>query len=304
MPPAADLEVLESHRATVGGVTVRRALPRRARRCVGAWCFADHIGPAEITRSRGADIGPHPHIGLHTVTWLLAGEILHRDSLGSEQRIRPGELNLMTAGAGVSHSEESTGDYDGELHGVQLWIAQPESTRHGAAAFEHHAELPVVGLTHGTGTVLVGTFAGVPSPARRDTDLVGIELSLRAGRTPIVLEPGYEHALVVLDGALALDGKDITPGHLAYLGPGHDSVAVDTSGAVRAVLLGGVPFPEEVLMWWNFVGRTREEITAAYDQWVSPTERASRFGRVASTLSEMYTDPPPWAAPESEAEPR
>src|SRR5688572_19989954 len=146
------------------------------------------MGPAAVTEERGVDIGPHPHTGLQTVTWLLAGEILHRDSLGSEQVIRAGQLNLMTAGHGVSHSEEATGRYRGELHGIQLWVAQPEATRHGAAAFEHHTELPQVELDGGDATVVVGALAGTTSPARRDTDHVAAELVLRPGGATVPLD--------------------------------------------------------------------------------------------------------------------
>jgi redox-sensitive bicupin YhaK (pirin superfamily) len=138
----------------VGKIRVRRSLPRRERRTVGAWCFVDHMGPASVTETVSIDVGPHPHTGLHTVTWLIEGEILHRDSLGSEQVIRPGQLNLMTASHGVAHSEEATGAYRGQLHGVQLWVAQPESTRHGTAAFEHHAELPRLELGRSEATIL------------------------------------------------------------------------------------------------------------------------------------------------------
>jgi redox-sensitive bicupin YhaK (pirin superfamily) len=123
------VEVLPSREAQVGRLRVRRALPRRARRTVGAWCFADHMGPAPATSDGGFGIGPHPHIGLQTVTWFVSGEGLHRDSLGSEQVVRAGELNLMTAGRGVAHAEEPTGEFDGEVHGVQLWVAQPSATR-------------------------------------------------------------------------------------------------------------------------------------------------------------------------------
>src|SRR3954466_5457778 len=148
------LEISPSREATVGTTTVRRALPQRPRRTVGAWCFADHFGPSG-PRS-GPAIGPRPHIGLRTVTWLLEGELVHVDSLGSEQPIRPGQLNLMTAGHGVAHAEDAPGG--GGLHGIQLWIAQPEATRHGPPGFEHHAELPQVELGSGTATVLVGTL--------------------------------------------------------------------------------------------------------------------------------------------------
>src|SRR5436190_8491140 len=174
------LELLDSREAEVGAVRVRRALPRRTHRTVGAWCFADHMGPAAVTEEHGLDIGPHPHIGLQTVTWLLAGEALHRDSLGSEQLLRPGQLNLMTAGHGVAHSEEATGSYRGDLHGIQLWVAQPDATRDGPPAFEHRAELPRVELDGAVATILVGDLAGTPSPARRDTDHVGAQLDVRA----------------------------------------------------------------------------------------------------------------------------
>src|SRR5437588_4829373 len=173
------VEVLDSREAQVGALHVRRALPRRAHRTVGAWCFADHMGPASVTADERVDIGPHPHMGLQTVTWLLAGEFLHHDSLGSEQTIKPGQLNLMTAGNGVAHAEEATRQYAGELHGVQLWVAQPEETRHRAPAFEHHAALPKVELDGGEGTVIVGEMTSATSPARRDTDHVGVELALR-----------------------------------------------------------------------------------------------------------------------------
>lgn len=181
------IEVTQSHEAHVGAMTVRRALPRRGRRTVGAWCFADHMGPVNVTEGTGPDVGPHPHMGLHTVTWLVDGQMLHKDSLGSEQVIRPGQLNLMTAGAGIAHAEEATGQYVGTMQGLQLWAAQPEHTRHGASAFEHHASLPQVELDGGTATVLVGELAGAVSSARRDTELVGAEFALHSrttGRPP------------------------------------------------------------------------------------------------------------------------
>ncbi len=185
-PDAATTVVSPSREAQVGGLRVRRALPRRERRTVGAWCFVDHAGPARVSETVTYDVAPHPHMGLQTVTWLLAGEVVHRDSLGSEQVIRPGQLNLMTAGHGVAHSEEHTGAYRGDLHGVQLWVAQPSSTRHGAPAFEHHPELPKLALgPETTATVLVGELAGTASPARRDTDHLGTDLDLRE------VQPGF-----------------------------------------------------------------------------------------------------------------
>ena len=287
--PTVDLT--DSHIAQVGHFQVRRALPRRARRTVGAWCFVDHMGPTTSDEAGGIDIGPHPHLGLQTVTWLVAGEILHRDSLGSEQLIRPGQLNLMTAGNGVSHAEEGT-SYRGEVHGVQLWVAQPEATRHGDAAFEHHAELPQVELDGaGAATVLVGALGGTASPARRDTDHVGVDLDLRVGTAVLPLLPTAEHALVVLSGAVEVDGTVVEPGHLAYLGLGRDELAVTALEATRALLVGGSPFEAEPLMWWNFVGRDRDEIVRAWEEW---QDDDGRFGTVASQLDRIPVGPPPW----------
>jgi quercetin 2,3-dioxygenase len=294
VPPAqvetAVVEVTESRASQVGAFTVRRALPRRNRRTVGPWCFVDHMGPATVDE-RGLGVAPHPHIGLQTVTWLLAGEALHRDSLGSEQVIVPGQLNLMTAGHGVSHSEEGTGRYQGDLHGVQLWVAQPSTTRDTAPAFEHHPELPQADVEGAVATVLVGEFAGVASPARRDTDHAGVDLDIRPGRTTMPLRPDYEHAVVVFAGAALVDGAVVEPGHLAYLGTGRDEVPLTATEPTRALLVGGLPLDEPVLMWWNFVARSRDEIIAAHNDW---TVGAERFGRVDSRLPRIDVAPPPW----------
>jgi redox-sensitive bicupin YhaK (pirin superfamily) len=241
------------------------------------------MGPASVTADQGVDVGPHPHCGLHTVTWLVAGEILHRDSLGTEQVIAPGQLNLMTAGHGVSHSEEATGTYAGALHGIQLWVAQPEATRHGAAAFEHHDELPRADVDGAVATVLLGTFAGVTSPARRDTEIVGADLQVHS-TTTLALEPGFEHALVVLDGAARLDDEELTPGHLGYLGIGRSEIRLEVHRPARLLLLGGEPFESPIVMSWNFVGRTREEMDAARDSWNADD---GRFGEVHSTLARI-----------------
>lgn len=249
------------------------------------------MGPARVTREHGMDVAPHPHIGLQTVTWLLEGEALHRDSLGTEQLITPGQLNLMTAGHGVSHSEEATGRYEGDLHGVQLWIAQPSATRHGPPAFEHHGELPRLDLGAAVATVLVGELDGTVSPARRDTDHMGIDLDLRPGTTTVPMRAGFEHALVTLAGAVEVEGRPVTPGHLAYLGAGRTEIALSARERTRALIFGGVPFDEAVLMWWNFVARTRDEILEAHRDWMAAGER---FGVVASPLPRIEVAPPPW----------
>jgi quercetin 2,3-dioxygenase len=282
-----EVELTKSRIAEVGGLPVRRALPKRHRRTVGAWCFVDHFGPARP--EAGMQVGPHPHIGLHTVTWLVEGEAVHHDSLGTEQPIRPGQLNLMTAGHGVAHAEESPGRAAGApMHGVQLWVAQPEATRHGPPAFEHHAELPTAALGDLEATVLVGDLDGTASAARTDTPLLGVELRGR-GRAEVPLRSGFEHALVVLDGACAVGGELVEPGVLAYLGEGRDEVVVEAADGGRALLLGGEPFADEVLMSWNFVARTRAEVDRAAADWNAGHER---FGTVASALPRIPAPDP------------
>ncbi len=282
-PPTA--EVVDARESDVGGITVRRSLPKARRRTVGAWCFVDHFGPLAVEPDGGLDIGPHPHTGLATVTYLLDGQVLHRDSLGSEQVIRPGQLNLMTAGRGVSHAEEPTGAYRGTLHGVQLWVAQPAAMRAGDPAFEHHASLPEVAVDGADVTLLVGQLAGSTSPARRDGDLLGAAVVLPPGGAVLPLSGAYEHLVVVLDGVLLLDdGRPVGPGQSAYLGTGRDELVLSAPGGARVLLLGGTPFEETVVMWWNFVGRSRDEIADAARAWEAGDER---FGSVRTSLDRI-----------------
>jgi redox-sensitive bicupin YhaK (pirin superfamily) len=287
----AELIVTDSRTTQVGEFDVRRALPTRGRRTVGPWCFIDHMGPATFSPDKSFDIAPHPHLGLQTVTWLFDGEILHRDSLGSEQLIRPGQMNLMTSGEGIAHSEENPGVTSGALHGVQLWVALPSATRHGPSAFEHHESLPKFDMPNAEATVLVGTVGNAVSRARHDSEAVGVELKLKRGQHVVPLDRTFEYAMVVTSGDVGLDDTHVTPGHLAYLGRGRDEVRLTTSEDAVAMLLGGVPFDETIMMWWNFVARTQDEISAAYESWAKGDER---FGRVASTLARIEVGPPPW----------
>ena len=290
-PEHACMQISDSKESQVGRFTVRRALPKRGRRTVGAWCFADHMGPADVTEGSGLDVGPHPHIGLQTVTWLTDGEVLHRDSLGSEQVIKPGQLNLMTSGAGITHSEEATGHYRGTLEGIQLWVALPEETRHGDGGFEHLDDLPRADIDGGVATVLLGSLGEQQSPARTDTPLVGVDLDLH-GATSLPLRPDWEYALVVLEGELAVGGQPLVPGKLGYLGEDRDELAIDVREPTRAILLGGEPFPEPIIMWWNFVARTQDEVEAAWRAWQA--EDADRYGRVDSPLDRIPAKPPWW----------
>ena len=291
-PPV--VEVIHGRNTMVGGMGVRRTLPHRGRRTIGAWCFVDHFGPADVDE-RGMAVGPHPHIGLATVTWLLEGRVLHRDSIGSLQEIRPGQLNVMHAGHGVVHSEEGVDEYVGVLHGAQLWVAQPEVTRHSEPAFEHHPELPVAQLPTAAITVLMGELAGLVSPARADTPLVGAELSLAAGVLTVELNAGFEHGVVVLDGSALVDGVEVKPGELAYLGVGRASVSLDTAADTRALLLGGEPFEADPLMWWNFVARDRSEIGRAFEDWQNGAERFSDLR--LSPLARIPAPRPSWLGP-------
>jgi quercetin 2,3-dioxygenase len=290
--PVPVVELTPSRTAQVGSQTIHRSLPTRARRTVGAWCFLDHapaLGDSAV--AAGAQIGPHPHVGLQTVTWVLSGEVVHTDSLGSEQPIRPGELNLMTAGAGVAHAEQSPGGRPpGDLHLVQLWVAQPDATRNGAPAFEHHDAVPEVELPGCRGRVLVGGFGDTTSPARVDTDHFGADLVVD-GRATVPLRRAHEHALVVLSGRVLVDGAAIAPDVLAYLGEGRDELVIEADGSARMLLLGGAPFEARPLMWWNFVARTHDEIDAAYRDW---QRGAPRFGAVQSELATVPAPTPPW----------
>ncbi len=290
--PAPTRLELAPREVPLGGpraMVVRRTLPHRELRTVGAWCFVDDYGPAD-PHDPGMRVPPHPHTGLQTVTWLLRGEVLHQDSIGSEQIVRPGALNLMTAGRGIAHAETSTDDSPA-LRGVQLWVALPDADREVAPAFEHHAALPGVADGGLSATVLVGSLAGAQSPATTFTPIVGADVSVGAGTSgELPLETAWEHAVLALSPGLVVDGDAVPEGVLVYLGCGRDSLhlAAGTSAATgaagaRMLLLGGEPFGEELLMWWNFVGRTHDEVAAARDEWTAAVEGAdTRFGHVTA----------------------
>lgn len=287
--PLPGIELREGRRTEVGGLPVSRVLPTKGRRTVGAWCFVDEMGPADAEEQDPMEVGPHPHIGLSTVTWLLEGEALHTDSLGTEQVIRPGQLNLMTAGHGIAHAELAA---EPPFRGVQMWVAQPEATRHGDSAFEHHAELPEPELVGASALVFSGTLAGVSAPARTDTPLVGAQLDLHARRLVLPVDPTFEYAVVPLDGRVKIGADVAEPGWLALVPPGIDELPLETEhDDVRLLLLGGEPLGESVAMWWNFVARDRDEITAAWRDW---DERTDRFGDVTSSLERIEAPRPPW----------
>jgi quercetin 2,3-dioxygenase len=280
--------LLPGHDVPLGRyTTVRRLLPLRQRRMVGAWCFVDHFGPDDVSGRPGMQLPPHPHTGLQTVTWLVDGEIVHRDSLGSDQTIVPGQLNLMTAGHGIAHSEQSPPAHPPTVHGLQLWVALPDPARHGPAAFEHHPTLPALHCGDASITIVIGEFDSQQSPATAYTRLVGAEvLFADAGRALLPLDPQFEYAVLILSGAADVAGEMLTPGSLLYLGRGRTELAIQTSGA-RLFLLGGEPFDEPLVMWWNFVGRSHEDIEQARDDWMN----GHRFGTVAHCSAEPLPAP-------------
>ena len=271
-------ERLESKRAIVGdGFEIRRALPNRHRRLIGAWCFLDHAGPADYPSGGGLVIGPHPHIGLQTFTWMIEGSILHTDSLGYRQLIQPGQVNLMTAGRGISHAEDSPADAAGRFQLAQLWIALPDAERHREPSFHHYPELPILDRSGFRITLLAGSFAGERAPAAVYSPLVGLDLAAEGkALTELVLDPAFEHGVMTLEGSATVGGEPLSPGDLLYFGTGRDRLTVESTGAARLLLIGGRPFGEEVLLWWNFVARTYDEMEQATRDWLE----SGRFGKV------------------------
>ncbi|QCH25475.1 Quercetin 2,3-dioxygenase [Mycobacteroides salmoniphilum] len=272
-------------------MTVLRTLPQAGRSLIGAWCFADHYGPDDITSTGGMDVAPHPHTGLQTVSWLFSGEIEHRDSNGVHAMVRPGELNLMTGGRGICHSEVSTAQTT-TLHGVQLWVALPDEYRDVASDFQHYAPAAVEagGVTL---RVFLGTLAGQVSPVRSATPLLGAELLL-APRSMVRLDidPEFEHGLLVDTEAVELSGSRLSRGELGYVGTGVEQLAVlnPTDSLARAILLGGEPFGEQIVMWWNFVGRDHDEIAEFRKEWQAESER---FGHVEGYVGAVARLPAP-----------
>jgi quercetin 2,3-dioxygenase len=300
----------------VGGIEVHRVLPKATRRTIGAWCFVDLFdGTATDQADQGAtltedgaalspsmDVGPHPHTGLHTVTWLTAGALRHTDSVGSDQVVCPNELNLMTAGWGVAHAEHHVHDA-GAVAGAQLWLAQPDATRNGDPGFSHHGDLPVVHHGPVDATVMIGTHGNERSPVEVDTPAVAVALTASDdGIATLALDAANEYCLVVLAGHLVVGGEHPWVGVGAGitvptatgldLGIGRTTVTVQTSPGASALLLGGPPLGEDLVMFWNFVARTRHEAATAARQW---NDDDGRFGPVQSPLARIAAPRPPWS---------
>ncbi|WP_345762132.1 pirin family protein [Diaminobutyricibacter sp. McL0608] len=281
------IEVLLPRDVPLGGpraMNVRRTLPQRRRSLIGGWCFIDHYGPEDVSVTGGMRVPPHPHTGLQTVSWLFAGEIEHRDSVGSHALIHPGELNLMTAGHGISHSEVSTAATT-TLHGVQLWVALPSGSRDVAPFFEHHVP-EAMPLGDAVVRTFVGSLAGSGTDATMFSPLLGAQLDLPAGSSVVVpLDPSFEHGVLVDAGPVDVRGETISASELAYLGPGIDTVELRArETAARVLLLGGEPLGEQIVMWWNFIGRSHEDVVQFRAEWqrdvIDGEDPHARFGAI------------------------
>lgn len=277
------------------GLTVRRALPTRQRRMVGAWCFLDHVGPVRFECAEGLHVGAHPHTALQTFTWMIQGQLLHRDSLGSEQVIRPGQVNLMSAGRGIVHTEDSL---PGEpvLHAAQLWIALPSALADSEPSFDHYPELPAWQQDGISCTLLAGCYAGHCAPTRVHTPLLGMDLlAVQAASTILELNPAFEYGLLPLAGAVRIGGERLQDDEFAYLGQGLERLELELEAGSRVLLLGGEPFEPPIVMWWNFVGFDRDYIAQAQADWESGS---SRFGRVEGDQDRRLAAPKlPWTQP-------
>ena len=284
---------ITARRADLGdGLYVRRALPSRQRRTVGAWCFLDHAGPVAFAEDRGMHVGAHPHTGLQTFTWLIEGEIVHRDSLGSGQVIRPGQVNLMTAGRGIAHTEDSLADGQ-RLHAAQLWIALPPDRQDCAPAFAHHPELPQWHQGGALVTLLAGDFAGHRAPAQVYSPLLGLDVASPGMTTvDLPLRPDFEYGVLTLMGTAAIDDEVFPVDDFAYLGKERERLRLRFSDNSRVLLLGGEPLSQPVLMWWNFVGFSRGAIAQAQHQWENGD---LRFGQIGDGSAPRLVAPPlPW----------
>lgn len=290
--PANGIQRIPARPAEVGGIPIHRLLPFRLRRTIGAWCFLDHAGPSTFAPGHGMRVGPHPHIGLQTFTWMLKGEVLHRDSLGNVQIIRPGQVNLMTAGRGISHTEECL-PQETTLHTAQLWIALPPEAADCEPAFHHHPVMPTWQQAGCTVTLLAGTTQGHTAPTRVYTPLLGMDItSALGGELVLPVDPDFEHGLLALEGAIIVNDESFAIHELAYLAPGQNELRLRLSPGCRVIVLGGTPNEHETLIWWNFVGHSKEAIAQAQHDWEAGSER---FGQVTGFDGPALMPPPlPW----------
>ncbi len=288
---ARQIQRIAVRNAEVGGIPINRALPTRERRTVGAWCFLDHIGPVSGSEI-DLHVGAHPHIGLQTFTWMMQGEILHRDSLGTEQIIRPGQVNLMTAGHGIAHTEDSVAGQHA-IHAAQLWIALPKEHADTEPSFDHYPDLPRWHEQDMDMTLLIGSYGAQAAPTKSFSPLVGVDLQVvQAGQKNLELQKDFEYGLLPLHGDWKIEGEIFAENDLAYLGCGRTHLLVESPANGRALLVGGAPLKHEVLIWWNFVSHSRAAIMQAQRDWEA--DNKSRFADVPGATKRLSPPPIPW----------
>jgi redox-sensitive bicupin YhaK (pirin superfamily) len=272
-----ELTVLEPRALTLTtrtGIAIERTLPHKKIRMIGPWCFLDLFGPT--SQSEAMRVSAHPHTGLQTVTWLFSGKVIHHDSIGSRQVIEPSQLNLMTAGQGIAHSESSLNLGD-DLHGVQLWIALPDSVRNQRPAFHHHQNLPQTQLPGLSLQLFIGSFQGLQSGATTYSPIIGAEISLKKSPSRLPLEENFEHGILLIEGEIEIAGKVLSKGTLAYLPVGINELTIVAHSPSKIILIGGEPFKEKIIMWWNFIGRSHEEIVEMRTAWESKSDLYPEF---------------------------
>jgi len=278
----------------LGQFEVRRVLPAKTRSMVGPFIFVDQFGPAQLDLGSGMDVRPHPHINLATVTWLFEGAIDHRDSIGSFATIRPGQVNLMTAGKGIVHSErspEAERKAGPRLYGMQTWLALPDGREEIDPAFEAVTDLPVIEDGHAKAIVIMGELWGERAPTTTHADTIYAEIMLEPGGMIPLEEDADERAVMLVGGEASVDGHALTLYQVAVLQPGREMTLESRSGA-RVMLMGGEAFTTKRHAWWNFVSSSRERINQAKDDW-----REGRFGTVPGEDGEFI--PLPDGAPKT-----
>jgi redox-sensitive bicupin YhaK (pirin superfamily) len=286
MPPT--VEEHQSRETALGELTIRRALPTRGRRLIGPWCFLDRYGPLSFTDEKPMDVPPHPHIGLQTVSWLLEGEVVHHDSIGGEGIVRPGGVNVMTSGRGIAHAEETPARNIGRLNGLQLWVALPDAHRNDAPSFQHVDEVPRLELRGGIAQVFM---------EHGHADIIGIDAAVHRGETlTLDARADREHGIFVMEGDADFEGQPLTRNTLYYLGTDRTELALRSGSGARVLIVGGVPFAEPVLMWWNFVARNPAEIAEARSAW-----EAGEFGDVPYDGPRLHAPPLAHIAPPNPA---
>jgi quercetin 2,3-dioxygenase len=283
--------LLTARRVPLGKTTeVARALPDKQIRMIGPWCFLDHYGPEDVSGSAGMQVWAHPHTGLQTVSWLLDGEIEHRDSLGSQAMVRPGELHIMTAGHGIVHGEISQPDKPPMLHGVQLWVALPDARRDREPAFQSYLALPELSRPGMVGKVLIGEVDGKRSPAVAYSPLCGADLRLDPGADVLLsVDRGFEYGIFVVAGSVIAESTTVDVDQLLYLGDSRPSLHLRSPYGGRVIMLGGQPFSEDIVMWWNFIGRSHQEIVEFRSAW---EKRDVRFRPIVNRSEKAMEAPP------------